>query len=298
MDIRQLRYFIAVAEARSFSRASERIHISQPPLTRQIHALEDELGVELFERKFHGVELTSAGEALLRHARRIQSQMELAIEQARLAGKGLIGEIDIGVVSSVMLDSVPRILDGFIESHPDVKIIIHCASKEKLLEALCQRRILIFFDRCLSSSLERNTELVCREPVLVVLNSRNPLSRKSVLHPADLHKEVMISEYGPDVSIPSQVVSKILGFEPISTQNATDMISAVIMVSAGFGCCLVPESMQELRFSLMVLKSPLYSAVIFSGIFPRLILLKYLIFITYRIIKLEFTFRISFCFFY
>ena len=97
MDVRRLKYFIVTAEERSISRAAERLHITQPPLTRHIQSLEEELGARLFTRTNSGVELTQAGTALLDHARNINAHVELATEQVRRVAAGQAGRIDIGV---------------------------------------------------------------------------------------------------------------------------------------------------------------------------------------------------------
>lgn len=252
MDIRQLKYFIAVAEERNISRAAARLHISQPPLTRHIQSLEDELDVKLFIRTNWGVELTQAGESLLNHARNIKAHVDLAAEQARRAGKGLVGRIDIGIFGSAMLNSIPRILNQFVESHPDVSIVLHSAPKGRQIEALHQGRILIAFDRYLPESPELMTELVCREPILVALNTRNPLAQKSCLHPNELRNEAMIGEQDPSVAMATQSMFKTLGYEPRFAQRATDMISAAVMVAGGFGSSLVPESVQNLQLPNVV----------------------------------------------
>ena len=100
MDVRRLKYFIVTAEERSISRAAERLHITQPPLTRHIQSLEEELGVLLFNRTSWGVELTQAGTALLKHAHNISAHIELATEQIRRVASGQAGRIDIGVFGS------------------------------------------------------------------------------------------------------------------------------------------------------------------------------------------------------
>lgn len=252
MDIRQLKYFIAVAEERNISRAAARLHISQPPLTRHIQSLEEELDVKLFTRTNWGVELTQAGEALLSHARNIKSHVELATEQARRAGKGLVGRIDIGIFGSAMLNIIPRILNQFVESHPDVHIVLHSAPKGRQIEALHQGRILVAFDRYLPESSELTVELVCREAILVALNTRNPLASKASIHPSELRDEAMIGEQDPSVFAAARSLFKPLGYEPHFAQKATDMISGAVMVAGGFGSSLVPESVQNLQLPNVV----------------------------------------------
>ncbi len=100
MELRQIRYFIAVAEENSFSEASRRLFVSQPPISRQVRRLEEELGVRLFERNQKGVELTAAGAAFLEEARQILTHTRLAAERSQAAGQGQIGKLEIGYFGS------------------------------------------------------------------------------------------------------------------------------------------------------------------------------------------------------
>ncbi len=252
MDIRQLKYFTVVAEERNISRAAARLHISQPPLTRHIQSLEEELDVKLFTRTNWGVELTQAGEALLVHARNIRAHVELASEQVRLTGKGLAGRIDIGIYGSAMLNHIPRILNLYSESHPGVRVVLYSAPRSRQLEALRQGRIMVAFDRYLPESPEWTVELVSKEPILVALNSRNPLAELPCIHAADLHKEPMIGEQDPTVLTASPSLFRHLGYEPTIVQKANDMISATIMVAGGFGSTLVPQSVRNLQLPNVV----------------------------------------------
>lgn len=252
MDIRPLKYFIAVAEEGNISRAAVRLFISQPALTRHIHALEEELGVDLFKRTNWGVELTQAGNCLLEHAHSIKAHMDLATEQARRAGKGQVGRIDIGIFGSAMLNIIPRILNGFVETHPDVNIVLHSASRGQQIEALHKGRILLAFDRYLPESPDLQIELVCREPILVALNQRNPLAKKNEIQMMDLCQEPLIGEQDPSVFAATQALFRHYGFEPLIVQKAVDMIAAAVMVAGGFGSALVPESVKNLQLPNVV----------------------------------------------
>lgn len=256
MDSRQIKYFIAVAEELNISRAAERLHISQPPLTRHIHALEEELGVLLFTRTSWGVELTAAGEMLLNHARNIHNHMELAAEEARSLGRGEVGRLDIGVFGSPLLTDLPLILDTFGVTHPGVKMVIHNAPKEQQFEALRQGRIMISFDRYLldlADFPDLHMELVTREPLMVALNQRNPLSAKETIHFTELRGQPMIAGMArAGVKAPPQVLFQHYGFQPNIVQRAGDIVSAIAMVAGGFGCSLVPSSLQVLQLPNVV----------------------------------------------
>ena len=260
MDVRRLNYFIVTAEERSISRAAEKLHITQPPLTRHIQSLEEELGVPLFTRTNWGVELTQAGKALLGHARNIKAHVELATEEIRRVASGQAGRIDIGVFGSAMLDTIPRILSAFAASHPDVNVVLHNAPKGRQIEALHQGRILIAFDRYLPESPDLCAQLVSREALWIALNQRNPLIHRASITLADLHQEPLIGEQDQSVFIAGQALFRYHDFEPLVVQKAADMISAVVMVAGGFGSALVPESVLNLQLPNVVYR-PLVTVV-------------------------------------
>ncbi len=250
MDIRQLKYFITVAEEQNIGRAAVRLHVSQPPLTRQIKALEEELGVLLFTRTHWGVKLTQAGESLLEHARNIRAHVDLAKEYAQRAGNGQIGRIDVGMYGSAMLNIVPQILNSFVAGHPDVKVVLHTLRKGPQIEALHQGRILIAFERYIAESPGLQIELVSKEPLRVAFNKRNPLAAQPFIHVDQLRDELIIGEVDPSAAIRNLFSQH--NFEPLFVQKATDMISAVVMVAGGFGTAIVPDSLQTLQLPNVV----------------------------------------------
>ena len=260
MDVRRLKYFIVTAEERSISRAAERLHITQPPLTRHIQSLEEELGVLLFTRTSWGVELTQAGTALLKHAHNISAHIDLATEQIRRVAAGQSGRIDIGVFGSAMIGIVPRLLAAFSATHPDVKIVLYNAPKERLTNALHQGRILAAFDRYLPEFPHIRAELVCREPVWVALHQDNPLARLPRIGLEDLRNEPLIGELDISIFFACRELFKHHNFEPIVAQKATDLIAASIMVSGGFGTALVPECILNLALPHLVFR-PLVAEV-------------------------------------
>ncbi|MCM2297441.1 LysR family transcriptional regulator [Rhodoferax sp.] len=254
MDIRRLKFFIVTAEERNIGRAAERLHITQPPLTRHIQSLEDELGVQLFRRTSSGVELTQAGTALLVHAKNITAHVELATEQIRRVAAGKEGRIDIGIFGSAMLDIIPRILSSFSQACPHVKVVLHNAAKDRQLEALQQGRIMIAFDRYFRPVPELQSELISQESLWIALNQRNPLAQKSSITLADLKVEPLIGEQDQSVLFANQELFRLQNFSPLIVHKAADMISAVVMVSGGFGSALVPESVLNLNLPDVVFR--------------------------------------------
>ena len=245
MDLRHLRYFIAVAEEQNIGRAAARLHISQPPLTRQIQQLEEELGVLLFTRTPRGMELTPAGEQLLEEARNIRALVEQATERTQRAGQGKLGRLDVGIFGSAIIDIIPKLLEAFRGAYPDVKVVLHSMNKNEQIEALRQRRINIGFNRIITPLPDIASELVSTESLLLAINASHPLAEKTVVPFQSLadHPLVMF----PAGSRPG-LIDKVfglcqqVGFVPQVSQEVGDVISAIALVARGFGACLVSQS--------------------------------------------------------
>ena len=245
MDLRHLRYFIAVAEEQNIGRAAARLHISQPPLTRQIQQLEEELGVLLFTRTPRGMELTPAGEQLLEEARNIRALVEQATERTQRAGQGRLGRLDVGIFGSAIIDIIPKLLEAFRSAYPDVKVVLHSMNKNEQIEALRQRRINVGFNRIITPLPDIASELVSTESLLLAINASHPLAEQTVVPFQSLadHPLVMF----PAGSRPG-LIDKVLGlcqqggFVPQVSQEVGDVISAVALVARGFGACLVSQS--------------------------------------------------------
>ena len=177
MDLRQMRYFLALAEERNFTRAAERLHMAQPPLTRQIRALEDELGATLFVRTNKGVDLTEAGQALFDEVPNLLSLAQRAKERTVAASQGLSGRLDVGIFGSGVLDVIPRILARFHAERPEVKIVLHNLTKTEQIEALRERRISVGFNRLVPPEDDLKVETILRESMTVALPAAHPLAQ-------------------------------------------------------------------------------------------------------------------------
>ncbi len=252
MDLRQLKYFVAVAEERNFTRASARLHVSQPPITRQIQLLEEELGVLLFERTHWGVQLTQAGEELLTNAYGIRALVDHAWDRTRRVGKGAAGRLDVGVFGSGMLAVVPEILRRYSTAHPDVEVVLLNAPQASQLQALRQNRLLIAFDRFLPDDADLVVERVVREAQVLALPATNPLAAHARVPIGLLRDQPLI--HGRDARHADRNVElcRANGFEPRLGQKAADVVSGLVMVAAGFGVCIVPESVQVLQLPGLV----------------------------------------------
>jgi DNA-binding transcriptional LysR family regulator len=250
MDLRSLNYFIAVAQEQNIGRAAVRLNISQPPLTRQIHQLEEELGTQLFIRTPKGVELTQAGELLFQEARNIRALVEQATERTQRAGQGKLGRIDVGIFGSGILDAVPSLLLNFRTAHPDVNIVLHTLSKGEQIEALRQRRITVGFNRMLAPQADIQVELVKTEVLLVAVNEQHPLARQAAISFHDLEDQPLVlfpSSTRPNFIDKVVDLCREAGFVPKVAQEVGDAVTGIALVASGFGLCLVPESVTCLK---------------------------------------------------
>lgn len=250
MDLRQMRYFLAVAEERHLGRAAERLHMAQPPLTRQIHALEDELGAPLFTRTPKGMELTEAGQTLLDEVPNLLALAQRARERTRAAGRGETGRLDVGLFGSGVLDVIPRLLARFHAERPDVKIVLHTMTKAEQLDALRERRISVGFNRLVPPEPDLVIETVLREQMRVALPEGHPLCAQAVVRIPDLAGEPMILY--PNLPLPGLAQQVMQAFAQEGTplqieQEVEDVLTAVALVAGGFGACITTASSESLR---------------------------------------------------
>jgi LysR family transcriptional regulator, benzoate and cis,cis-muconate-responsive activator of ben and cat genes len=250
---------MAVAEERNFGRAAARLHVSQPPITRQIHMLESELGVLLFERTRWGVNLTPAGEELLASASQIEALVDYASDRARRAGRGAIGRLDVGVFGSGAISIVPTLLRRYLKANPAVDVIVLNVPQPAQLVALRQRRILITFDRYLPDDADLTVETVAYEGLVLALKETNPLAKLPVISIAALANESMVMALDVRHRAWVKDLCRAHGFEPKLSQLAGDMISGIVMAANGFGVQIVPESAQALKLPGLVYR-PLKSS--------------------------------------
>ena len=245
IELRHLRSFIMVAEEGNIGRAALRLNISQPPLTRQIHQLEEELGVQLLIRTPHGVELTSAGEFFLDEAKNIYSLVQQATERTQRAGEGKLGRLDVAIFGSGILLDIPQLLLMFRKRYPDVNVVLHTMDKPAQIEALRQRRIDIGFNRLLPSLPDIASETITMERLLLAINDNHPLATQEAIALKDLADTPLI--LFPTGNRPS-FIDKVLqlcrdsGFTPTIGQEVGDTITGIALVASGFGVSLVSEA--------------------------------------------------------
>lgn len=257
MDFRQLKYFIAVAEEGHIGRAARKLHISQPPLTRQIKQIEEELGVTLFLRTPKGMELTPVGNIFLEEANNIKLLFEKATERTLQAAQGKLGRLDVAIFGSGILDAIPKILLSFKENHPDVRVVLHQMSKGEQIEALQQRRINVGFNRLLVPLPDIRSEVVLRERLLLAINEKHPLAREKSIPFRALadHPLILFPSSGRPNFIDKVIsICNEMGFFPKISQEVGDAVSGVALVAGGFGICLVPQSLTVLTLPGVVFR--------------------------------------------
>lgn len=257
MEFRHLRYFLVLAEELNFNRAAARLHISQPPLTRQIRQLEQDLGVELFLRTPKGVELTDAGRLFREEAGRLVSLAERATERTRLAGAGKLGRLDVGIFGSAVLNVIPRMILNFRRLYPDVSVLLHNMNKTEQIEALREGRITIGFNRVLPPAPDIVVETVLKEKLIVAINRNHELSHAREVAIADLAGQPMIIfPSAPRPSFADQVYTMChgAGFAPQVVQEVGDAVTAAALVSSGFGICVMPESAISLQLPQVIFR--------------------------------------------
>lgn len=191
MEIHQLRYFLAVAQTGSFSRAAELCHVAQPSLSQQIAKLERELKERLFDRERHGAVLTEAGERLQPRAERALGELQLAQEEIRDLRGQVSGPLRLGVLPTIAPYYLPKVLPGFLAEHPAVELSVFEETTQRLVQALRDREL----DLALASPpLPGNLESapIFTEELLLALPPGHPLASRASLHIGDLREEAFI----------------------------------------------------------------------------------------------------------
>lgn len=249
MELRQLRYLIAVAEEENIGRAAERLRISQPPLSRQIHAIEREIGTALFARTPKGVELTEAGRVAVEDARNIVTLIDQMAARARLVGAGLAGQIDISLFGSAVFGVTSSILGRFREERPDVKIVLHYMNRQEQLHALRNRQIAIAFNRFVQPEPGIANEVIRQEPIMVALRADHPLTKYDAI-PFDLlaNEPLILFPKGERMNFIDVVLElfRKAGLKPNISQEIGDAMSCLALIAGGFGLALVAESASQL----------------------------------------------------
>jgi DNA-binding transcriptional LysR family regulator len=249
MELRQLRYFVAVAEELHFRRAAARLHMSQPPLSNQVRLLEEELGCPLMIRSRRRVELTPAGAAFLRDARTLLADLDDAVQRAQRIHAGRAGTLRISFVGSALLSLVPAVVRRYRAARPDVELLLRERSTEEQLRELRGGTIDVALVPLPVDAPDLRTEVLRRERTVAALPATHPLAQLKrvplrslaaeplVMFPREqapgLHDRLLASLSAPDL-------------RPTVAQYAPETQTIIGLVAAEIGVALVQASVQRL----------------------------------------------------
>ncbi len=248
MELRHLRYFVAVAEELHFGRAAERLGLAQPPLSQQIKALELETGVRLLDRTKRRVSLTAAGEIFLQEARRILALSDQAVLAARRAARGEIGRLVVGFVSSAVYGKVTSIFRLMRAEYPDISLLLQDLSSVEQVEAIKALRLDVGLVRPpvkIDASLAMR--VIWREPLVVVLPRNHRLAGRKRIAPEELAEEDFLLVDAPGFLEQLVQLCAMAGFSPRIVQQARSTPTIVNLIAGGMGISIVPASLRNLH---------------------------------------------------
>ncbi len=251
IELRHLRYFIAVAEELHFGRAARRLHLSQPPLSQQIRRLEELLGYPLFVRTSRAVRLTSAGEVFLERARRTLRKMDEDVEAMRTVGRGEAGTLAVGFIGSGMLTAIPALLGQYRARFPGVNLQLREAYTSGVIGALKEGALDVGFLRDGGPTDGLEVETLFTEPFLAVLPARHPLAKRSrSIDARELATEPFVffsPAAGTRAYEKPMSICEAAGFRPRVVQEAPQWLTIMRLVGAGLGVSIGPACTERIR---------------------------------------------------
>ena len=271
MELRHLRYFVAVAEEQSFTRAAARLHVAQPPLSRQIQQLEAELGVVLIERGTRPARLTEAGRVLFDQAVQILDRVADMRSIARRMTEQRLGRFSIGFVPSTLYGYLPDILRDFRAARPNIELAVMELTTLEQLTALKEGRIDVGFGRIPFEDPAITRRLLRNEKLVAALPAAHPALHETAPLPLAAFADDTLIVY-PKAPRPSyadqvQALFRNAGVRPAALLEVRELQTALGLVAAGLGMCLVPAAVQRLQrdgVSYRPLREPAVSPVIMS----------------------------------
>jgi DNA-binding transcriptional LysR family regulator len=254
MELRHIRYFLAVAHERHFTRAAARVGIGQPPLSQQIKDLETEIGTPLFHRLAHGAELTAAGEAFLEGVREMPAIAVRAATAAQRASRGETGSLRVGFTTSAAFNPVvPAAIRAFRRAYADVGLTLEETITTRLVAGLQGESFdAVFLQPHAAGSEAFQVRLLSEEPLLVALPVGHPVTAQQEVDLATLSEETFLlfpRPFGPTLYDSIVAACRAAGFEPVIGQIASQIASIVILVAAELGVSIVPASMSQLHIA-------------------------------------------------
>src|SRR5690349_19817493 len=249
IELRHLRYFVAVAEELHFGRAALRLHLAQPPLSQQIRKLEEIVGYPLFTRTSRAVKLTSAGETFLDHARRTLRKVDEDLEETRSVGRGEVGFLRVGFIGSSMLTRLPAMLGRYRAQFPKVNLQLREFHTSGVIEALLESTLDVGFLRDSGPVEGLDVEPLFSEPFIAVVPSKHPLAKRKTLTGVELRNEPFVlftplasqRAYDKTVSI-----CEAHGYRPHVVQEAPQWLTILRLVGAGLGVTIAPACVQRI----------------------------------------------------
>jgi DNA-binding transcriptional LysR family regulator len=250
VELRHLRYFVAVAEERHFGRAADRLHMAQPPLSQQIRRLEAELGVTLLQRTTRRVELTAAGSAYLERARAVLAAVDAAGVEAQRVAEGYVGRLAVGCVGSATYSLLPRLARTLREELPGIDFSFR---GEMLVpdqvEALLGGSIDLALLRPPVAEPGLELRPLRRDRLIVALPEGHPLAARRRVRVADLREEDLVVHPSRGRSVMHELVVSLCrdaGFRPRIRHEVSETSTLVTFVAAGLGVAIVPEPVASL----------------------------------------------------
>jgi DNA-binding transcriptional LysR family regulator len=245
MELRHLRYFIAVAEEQNVTRAAARLHVSQPPLTRQIQDLEAELGVALFERTAKTIRLTEAGHVFLREAKAALQRVDAAVTAARATAIGHSSKLHIGHAPSATADFLPAVLRAFHKKLPCVRVTLHDMTATEILEGLREGRLDAGFLVKPERKLPRGVHFQSLRTyaMVVAVAPSHPWSKRREVKVSEVFKEPIVAYSRRDYPNYHRLLARVLGPRikkwPLA-EECDSGPSLIAAVESGKGACVVP----------------------------------------------------------
>jgi DNA-binding transcriptional LysR family regulator len=252
MELRHIRYFLAVAEERHFTKAAAKVGIGQPPLSQQIKDLEGEVGAALFHRLAHGAELTEAGKAFLAGVKEMPLIAQRATMAARRAARGESGSLRVGFTSTATFNVVvPSAIRSFRRAYPEIDLTLEEANTTRLVTGLREGTFdVVFLRPGAPDTGELQLRRLSDEPMVVALHKRHSAADQQEI-------DLALLKHDPFLLFPREVAPTIYdtvvdacrkaGFEPIIGQVAPHFTSIVNLVAAEIGVSIVPASMMQVR---------------------------------------------------
>ena len=246
MELRHLRYFVAVAEAENVSRAALKLHVSQPGLSRQIRDLEDEIGFKLFERGAKSLKLTNAGKTFLTEAKSVLQHAGEAVNKARAVSGSATGEINVGYAPSLTVQILPAALRAIQEKYPGTRVALHDLSTEEMLAQLGEKKLQVALTVRPPAKLLRGLRVkeLARYEMCVAVAPKHPMSKLKYISLEQISGEPLIAYSRKDYPEYHAMLEKLFaafGRKPIIAAEHDGVTSIVAAVESGHGFALVPS---------------------------------------------------------